>query len=267
MHFSSFFVFLNFAKFRDCCVSNHKQTKNKKQKTKNKKQKTKNKNKQTDWNKSTEVARSKFQRMGYNLFGIHEKPELDGVSELSSLTSQNFSYSVSSTMSNDNSEMTSNSSGSSSGSNSSSSTTSSIYNQWLLNMSIHSMRKNLRHCDAIYIGDVDDNGNTFRLLYYLYEFHLISTIRSRVLNDEIPYIGTSVGVNIASLTICTANNNMAIVQPPSLKSLSFLPCQLVINYNDSQENTSIYTKNTTHLQIDQFIKGMCVFVVLIPIDC
>lgn len=78
--------------------------------------------------------------------------------------------------------------------------------------------------EAIYLG----GGNTFRLLNDLYAHDLIGPIAHRV-RSGLPYLGISAGTNVACPTIKTTND-MPIVLPPSLDSLSLVPFQVNAHY-------------------------------------
>lgn len=103
----------------------------------------------------------------------------------------------------------------------------------------------IEEAKGIYVG----GGNTFVLVNQLYKQDCINSLK-KVINNGIPYLGTSAGSNICGLTMSTTND-MPVVYPPSFKTLGLIPFNINPHYLDPIQNSK-HMGETREIRIKEF---------------
>lgn len=114
-------------------------------------------------------------------------------------------------------------------------------------ISIHRTGNALGDADAVFVG----GGNTFRLLYRLYEHGLLDPIRAAV-HGGMPFVGSSAGTIVAGPTIKTTKD-MPVVEPESFDSFGFVHFQISPHYLDP-DPASTHMGETQEERIGHFLE-------------
>lgn len=106
--------------------------------------------------------------------------------------------------------------------------------------------QSLKNAGGVFVG----GGNTFRLNKIAHQTGLVAAIRQRVIEEQMPYLGTSAGSNLACATIRTTND-MPIVYPPTFDGIGLVPFQINAHYLDADPD-STHMGETRETRIREF---------------
>ena len=103
----------------------------------------------------------------------------------------------------------------------------------------------IQNAEGVFTG----GGNTFLLVTQLYKNKIMQLLAEKVKNGT-PYLGTSAGSNICSLSMQTTND-MPIIYPPSFQTLGLIPFNLNPHYLDPDANSQ-HMGETRETRIKEF---------------
>lgn len=103
----------------------------------------------------------------------------------------------------------------------------------------------IQNAEGIFTG----GGNTFLLVTQLYQNNVMEVL-SKVIENGIPYLGSSAGSNITGISMQTTND-MPIIYPPSFKTLGAIPFNLNPHYLDA-DLQSKHMGETRETRIKEF---------------
>ncbi len=105
--------------------------------------------------------------------------------------------------------------------------------------------KAIEQSSGVFVG----GGNTFELVNQLYKNDLMRII-PKVIQNGIPYLGTSAGSNICGVSMQTTND-MPIVYPPSFTTFGLISFNINAHYLDPDVN-STHKGETRETRINEF---------------